>query len=73
MVETVIEIIYNDGTENTVKNDMLDVLIATNKIASFKRSNGWVAIVGADVCLRDYRSREMFLGADRRAPWPGQY
>ncbi len=72
MVETAIEIIYHDGTETAVKNDMLDVLIATNKIVSFKRSSGWVDIVGSNVILRDYRSREMFSGDDRRAPWPGQ-
>jgi len=71
MVESAIEIIYHDGTESAVKNDMLDVLIATNKIMSFKRSSGWVDIVGANSSLRDYRSRELFAGEDRRAPWPG--
>lgn len=71
MAKAAIEIIYHDGTETAVKNDMLDVLIATNKIMSFKRSSGWVHIDGTTASLRDYRSRELFAGEDRRAPWPG--
>ncbi len=70
MEETLIEVVYLDGTESTVSNDVLDVLIATGKIIRFKRSDGWVDIVRQNAKLRDYRSRDVYAGQDRRAPWP---
>ncbi len=70
MKESLIEVVYLDGTENTVSNDVLDVLIATDKILRFKRSDGWVDIVRQNARLRDYRSREVYAGKERRAPWP---
>lgn len=70
MEEILIEVVYLDGTENTVSNDVLDVLIATGKIIRFKRSDGWVDIVRQNAKLRDYRSRDVYAGQDRRAPWP---
>ncbi len=70
MKEFLIEVVYLDGTENTVSNDILDVLIATEKILRFKRSDGWVDIVRQNAKLRDYRSREIYAGQERRAPWP---
>lgn len=70
MPETLIEVIYLDGTESSVRNDVLDVLIATEKIMRFKRSEGWVDIVRQNAKLRDYRVREIYTGPDRRAPWP---
>jgi hypothetical protein len=65
-----IDVVYLDGTESTVSNDVLDVLVATEKIIRFKRSEGWVDIVRKNAKLRDYRKREVFAGQDRRAPWP---
>lgn len=65
-----IDVVYLDGTESTVSNDVLDVLIATEKIIRFKRSEGWVDIVRKNAKLRDYRKREVYGGQDRRAPWP---
>jgi len=70
MAEILIEVVYLDGTESTVSNDVLDVLIATGKIVRFKRSDGWVDIVRQNAKLRDYRSRDTYDGKDRRAPWP---
>jgi len=70
MNESLIEVVYLDGTESTVSNDVLDVLIATEKVTRFKRSDGWVNIVRSGAKLRDYRSREIYAGQDRRAPWP---
>ncbi|MCD6582308.1 MAG: hypothetical protein J7K90_10940 [Desulfuromusa sp.] len=70
MKEILIEVVYLDGTESTVSNDVLDVLIATGKIIRFKRSDGWVDIVRQNAKLRDYRSRDVYAGQDRRAPWP---
>lgn len=65
-----IEIVYLDGTASIVSNDVLDVLIATKKILRFKRSDGWLDIVLQNAKLRDYRSRAIYAGQDRRAPWP---
>lgn len=70
MKEALIDVIYLDGTESTVSNDVLDVLIATEKIMRFRRSAGWVDIVRQNAKLRDYRSREIYAGQERRAPWP---
>lgn len=70
MAKTLIEVVYLDGTESTVSNDVLDVLIATEKIIRFKRSDGWVDIIRQNAKLRDYRNRESYLGQERRAPWP---
>ena len=70
MKEPLIEVVYLDGTESTVRNDVLDVLIATQKILRFKRTDGWVDIIREKARLRDYRSREKYPGNDRRAPWP---
>ena len=70
MAEILIEVVYLDGTESTVSNDVLDVLIATGKIVRFKRSDGWVDIVRQNAKLRDYRSRDAYAGQERRAPWP---
>lgn len=70
MEGTLIEVVYLDGTESMVSNDVLDVLIATEKIMRFKRSDGWVDIIRQDARLRDYRSRDLYTGQERRAPWP---
>jgi hypothetical protein len=70
MKESLVEVVYLDGTESTVRNDVLDVLIATQKILRFKRADGWVDIIREKAKLRDYRSREKYSGHERRAPWP---
>ncbi|MCF6267662.1 MAG: hypothetical protein L3J57_14115 [Desulfuromusa sp.] len=72
MGKQLIEVVYCDGTESTVSNDVLDVLIATEKIIRFKRSDGWVDIVRPNAKLRDYRSRETYAGQERRASWPSK-
>ncbi len=70
MARSIVEVVYLDGTASKVSNDVLDVLIATEKIIRFKRADGWVDIVRQGAKLRDYRSREVYTGDDRRAPWP---
>ncbi len=70
MKESRIEVVYLDGTESTVGNDVLDVLIATEKILRFKRASGWVDVIRENANLRDYRNREVYAGQERRAPWP---
>ena len=70
MQDRLIDVVYLDGTESKVSNDILDVLIATQKIVRFKRSSGWVNIIRDRASLRDYRTQNEFTGPDRRAPWP---
>ncbi len=70
MGESLIEVVYLDGTESVVRNDVLDVLIATQKIIRFKRTDGWVDIIHQKAKLRDYRNREKYSGKERRSPWP---
>lgn len=65
-----VEVVYLDGATGVVSNDVLDVLIATGKIQSFKRSDGWVDIIRDSAKLRDYRNTDGFSGAEKRAPWP---
>ena len=70
MKKTLITVVYLDGTEGTVSNDVLDVLIATEKILRFERSTGWVDIIRGNAKLRDYRDGRDYGGPERRSPWP---
>ena len=65
-----IEVVYLDGTAGKVSNDVLDVLIATQKIMRFRRAEGWVEIIRNNARLRDYRNAGSYHGQERRAPWP---
>lgn len=65
-----IDVVYLDGTISSVSNDVLDVLIATEKILRFRRSDGWVDIIREKAQLRDYRTAPEYKGPERRAPWP---
>lgn len=42
-----IRVMYNDGRFDVVKQVMLDQLLETNQLASFKRIGGW-AVLGRD-------------------------
>ncbi len=70
MKKTLISVIYLDGTLGEVSNDVLDVLIATGRIARFKRAEGWVDINRDRNRLRDYLRSGNYQGPERRAPWP---
>jgi hypothetical protein len=50
-----IRVMYDDGTYDMVKPKMLDQLLETEKLTSFKRSDSW-AVVGRDA-LRSSRSQ----------------
>ena len=65
-----INVVYLDGTTGAVSRDVLDVLIATGKIISFQRSDGWVEIIRSAAKLRDYRQEECYTGPEKRLPWP---
>ena len=70
MQTSLISVVYLDGTEGAVSNDVLDVLIATGKIQRFQRSEGWVDIIRTGAKLRDYRHDAEYRGTERRADWP---
>ena len=59
-----IRVMYSDGRFDLVKDNMLDLLLEKNKVASFKRANGW-AVVGRDP-IRG-RGEISYQGPERRA------
>ena len=59
-----IRVMYDDGKFDMVKPQMLDTLLETNRVTSFKRDEGW-AVVGRDT-LRSSRSQG-HKGVERRA------
>jgi hypothetical protein len=59
-----IRVMYDDGKFDMVKPQMLDRLLETNRVTSFKRNEGW-AVVGRDT-LRSSRSQGR-KGVERRA------
>jgi hypothetical protein len=59
-----IRVTYDDGTYDMVKPKLLDLLLETENLTSFKRSDGW-AVVGRDA-LRRSRSQD-HKGEERRA------
>jgi hypothetical protein len=59
-----IRVMYDDGKFDMVKPQMLDRLLETNRVTSFKRNEGW-AVVGRDT-LRSSRSQG-HKGLERRA------
>ena len=70
--KTLIDVVYSDGAACAVGNDLLDILIATQKITRFRRADGWVDVVPGRTKLRDYRNGHHYSGPERRAPWPAQ-
>ena len=59
-----IRVMYDDGKFDMVKPQMLDTLLASGRLTSFKRSDAW-AVVGRDT-LRSSRSQG-HQGIERRA------
>jgi hypothetical protein len=58
-----IRVMYSDGRFDLVKKPILDQLLEQNRLASFKRSDGW-AVVGRDP-LRN-SSNSPYRGPERR-------
>jgi hypothetical protein len=59
-----IRVIYDDGRFDMVKPQMLDTLLGTNKVTSFKRNKGWT-VIGRDP-LRRNKSNAFHSGPERR-------
>jgi hypothetical protein len=60
-----IRVMYSDGRFDLVKKPMLDQLLEQNRLASFKRSDGW-AVVGRDPIRSSGNSA--YPGPERRIP-----
>lgn len=59
-----IRVMYDDGKFDMVKPQILDTLLTSGRLTSFKRSDAW-AVVGRDT-LRSSRSQG-HQGIERRA------
>lgn len=60
-----IRVMYDDGRFDMVKPQLLDALLAAEKVMSFKRSESW-AVVGRDTIRSRHNSQE-YQGGERRA------
>lgn len=63
-----IEVSYPDGSTSLVGHAYLDVLIATGRIAAFRRNDGWVQLGDGNARLRDY-AHNNYQGQERRFSW----
>lgn len=59
-----IRVMYDDGRFDMVKPQMLDQLLDTRRVTSFRRADGW-AVVGRDP-LRSRGRRSDYQGPERR-------
>lgn len=65
-----IEAILNDGTFHLFTSQVLDVMLANNRVSRFRRSSGWVTI-GVDPVRVKCRREDShhYYGHDRRAAY----
>ncbi len=63
-----IRVMYEDGSFDMVRNDMLDILVANLKVKKIRRASGWVDVENDETRRSLGRPWE---GPERRAPWPG--
>jgi hypothetical protein len=61
-----IRVMYDDGKFDMVKPQMLDLLLGTGKLTSFKRSDSW-AVVGRDTLRSRIHSSQGYAAPERRA------
>jgi hypothetical protein len=59
-----LRVMYDDGQFDMVKPKMLDTLLETNRVTSFKRDEGWV-VIGRDTIRSNHRSQG-YQGLERR-------
>ncbi len=62
-----VRVMYEDGSFDMVRNDMLDILVANLKVKKIRRTSGWVD-VDHDQIRRGFSTE--WQGEERRAPWP---
>jgi hypothetical protein len=61
-----IRVMYGDGRFDMVKPQILDLLLETEKLTSFKRSDSW-AVVGRDSIRKRSNSSQDYAAPERRA------
>ena len=59
-----IRVMYDDGRFDMVKPQVLESLLQSNTVTSFKRAEGWV-VVGRDAIRNSHPAQE-YNGPDRR-------
>ena len=65
-----VRVMYEDGSFDMVRNDMLDILVANLKVKKIRRNTGWVDVESGQI--RKSLGNE-WDGQERRAPWPKHY
>lgn len=66
-----IRVMYPNGDYDMVRNDVLDVLVANQRVRKFMRTTGWVDVDKDAERLR-IGSNSAWIGTERRTPWPQQ-
>ena len=61
-----IRVMYDDGKFDMVKQQMLDLLLGTGKLTSFKRSDS-CDVVGRDTLRSRSHSSQAYAAPERRA------
>lgn len=61
-----IRVMYQDGKFDMVKPELLNILLAEQRITSFKRSGAW-AVVGRDPMRGPHQNSPSYIGPERRA------
>jgi hypothetical protein len=61
-----IRVMYDDRTYDMVKPKRLDLLLETEKLISFKRSDSW-AVVGRDTLRSRSHNSKAYAAPERRA------
>lgn len=62
-----VRVMYEDGSFDMVRNDMLDILVANLRVKKIRRNSGWVDVDSGEI--RNSLGRA-WSGPERRAPWP---
>lgn len=67
-----IRVMYPNGDFDMVRGDVLDILLARNRVKKFMRSSGWIDPERDRVSLRR-GSASGWRGAERRASYQNQF
>lgn len=62
-----VRVMYEDGSFDMVRNDMLDIMVANLRIKKIRRNTGWVDVENDQIRTS---LGEEWNGQERRAPWP---
>ncbi len=62
-----VRIMYEDGSFDMVRNDMLDILVANQRVKKIRRQSGWIDVESGQI---RHSLGKPWDGLERRAPWP---